>query len=94
MVVLEALACGIPVLTSRRVGAAECLPPPYEPWLLAAPEPIRFAEFAVRLLGNEPRPPCPCGCGCACGGATSIRMHMRARPSPLPRLKNAGSSKG
>ncbi len=49
MVVLEALACGIPVLTSRRVGAAECLPPPYEPWLseLSRAQSVRRAGRAA-----------------------------------------------
>ncbi|MEO8465475.1 MAG: glycosyltransferase family 4 protein [Gammaproteobacteria bacterium] len=47
MVVLEAVALGVPVVTSRRVGAAECLPAEYEPWLSAAPE---VDEFAARTL--------------------------------------------
>jgi glycosyltransferase involved in cell wall biosynthesis len=53
MVVSEAQACGLPVLTSRRVGAAECLPQIYEPWLLDAPEPEGFAERAVALLDDD-----------------------------------------
>lgn len=52
MVVLEALACGLPVLTSRRVGAAECLPPEYEPWLLDAPDGRAFAALAAALVEN------------------------------------------
>src|SRR5262249_54319144 len=37
MVVLEAQAVGLAVVTSRRVGAAECLPPIYERWLTERP---------------------------------------------------------
>lgn len=52
LVVTEALALGIPVLTSRRVGASECLPPAYAPWLLEAPHAARFAELALALLDD------------------------------------------
>jgi glycosyltransferase involved in cell wall biosynthesis len=54
MVVAEALAMGVPVLTSRRVGAAECLPEAYAPWLLDEPEPKLLAERALTLLGDAP----------------------------------------
>jgi glycosyltransferase involved in cell wall biosynthesis len=50
MVVLEAAALGVPVLTSRRVGAAECLPPEYAPWLRAEPSPQDLAADSMRLL--------------------------------------------
>jgi glycosyltransferase involved in cell wall biosynthesis len=50
MVIAEAQAMGIPVLTSRRVGASECLPPEYAQWLLDAPEPAVLAERALALL--------------------------------------------
>lgn len=53
IVVSEALACGIPVLTSRRVGAAECLPPEYEPWVLETPEADVFAAKALALLDDD-----------------------------------------
>ena len=53
MVVSEAQASGLPVLTSRRVGAAECLPPSYERWLLDAPDPEAFAGKALALLEDE-----------------------------------------
>ncbi len=52
LVVSEARACGLPVLTSRRVGAAECLPDEYGPWLLDAPDSDAFAEKALALLAN------------------------------------------
>jgi UDP-glucose:(heptosyl)LPS alpha-1,3-glucosyltransferase len=53
MVVTEALASGVPVLTSRRVGASECLPPEYRPWLLDAPDAASFAELAIALLRDR-----------------------------------------
>jgi len=52
MVLAEAQAMGVPVLTSRRVGAGECLPSVYAPWLLAAPEPATMAERALALLDD------------------------------------------
>ena len=52
MVLAEAQAMGVPVLTSRRVGAGECLPEVYSPWLLDRPEPTVMAERAVALLGD------------------------------------------
>jgi glycosyltransferase involved in cell wall biosynthesis len=52
MVVAEAQAMGIPVLTSRRVGASECLPAEYAPWLVDEPDPVALAERAVALLGD------------------------------------------
>ena len=50
MVVLEAVALGVPVVTSRRVGAAECLPAEYEHWLSMAPEVDEFAARTLALL--------------------------------------------
>ena len=52
MVVLEALALGVPVVTSRRVGAAECLPAEYDAWLGDEPHVERFAALAERLLAD------------------------------------------
>jgi glycosyltransferase involved in cell wall biosynthesis len=52
MVVLEAAALGVPVVTSQRVGAAECLPAEYAPWLGAAPDVDEFAERTLQLLGD------------------------------------------
>lgn len=53
MVVSEAQAFGVPVLTSRRVGASECLPPEYGPWLLDAPDADAFVAHAVALLDDD-----------------------------------------
>jgi glycosyltransferase involved in cell wall biosynthesis len=52
MVVAEAQAMGVAVLTSRLVGAAECLPVVYSPWLLDRPEPSQLAASALRLLAE------------------------------------------
>jgi glycosyltransferase involved in cell wall biosynthesis len=52
MVLAEAQAMGVPVLTSRRVGASECLPAGYAPWLLDEPDPAAMAERAVALLAD------------------------------------------
>lgn len=52
MVVLEAMALGIPVVTSRRVGAAECLPPAYDGLLCPEPDPVALAETASRVLAD------------------------------------------
>ena len=52
MVLAEAQAMRVPVLTSRRVGASECLPSAYAPWLLDAPEPAVMAERALALLAD------------------------------------------
>ena len=52
MVLAEAQAMGVPVLTSRRVGASECLPDDYARWLLDAPQPAAMAERAVALLAD------------------------------------------
>jgi glycosyltransferase involved in cell wall biosynthesis len=52
MVVAEAQAMGVPVLTSRLVGASECLPEAYTPWLLDRPEPQAMTERALELLAD------------------------------------------
>jgi glycosyltransferase involved in cell wall biosynthesis len=52
MVVAEAQAMGVPVVTSRLVGASECLPEAYAPWLLDRPEPTTMAERALTLLAD------------------------------------------
>jgi glycosyltransferase involved in cell wall biosynthesis len=53
MVVAEAQALGVPVLTSRRVGAAECLPAEYAPWLIDEPAADAFADKAIALLDDQ-----------------------------------------
>jgi glycosyltransferase involved in cell wall biosynthesis len=53
MVISEAQALGIPVLTSSRVGASECLPDEYAPWLIERPNSEALAELALKLLADE-----------------------------------------
>jgi len=53
MVISEAQALGIPVLTSRRVGASECLPNDYAPWLIEQPDSGEFAANVLMLLADE-----------------------------------------
>ncbi len=53
MVISEAQALGIPVVTSRRVGAAECLPPEYARWLLDAPDSADLTAKTLALLDDE-----------------------------------------
>lgn len=52
MVVLEAQAVGLPIVTSRRVGATECLPSVYEPWLAERPLTDDLAERVLALLAD------------------------------------------
>jgi len=52
LVVLEAAACGTPILSSRAVGAAELLPP-CEISIISKPEPGKFAD-CLNVLINDP----------------------------------------
>ena len=52
IVVAEAQALGLPIVTSRRVGAAECLPPQYAPWLTDLPDSDQLAALALRLIDD------------------------------------------
>jgi glycosyltransferase involved in cell wall biosynthesis len=53
MVVLEAQAVGLPIVTSRRVGAAECLPPAYEGWIADRPDAVELAGRVLALLADR-----------------------------------------
>ena len=53
--VQEAMACGLPVLTSRRVGAAELLGEESHEFVLPAPERDGFAAALCRLADDAPR---------------------------------------
>jgi glycosyltransferase involved in cell wall biosynthesis len=78
MVVLEAQACGIPVLTSRLVGAAECLPQVYEPWLLERPDPSRFAAMTLALLADSQQRRNLAAAGLESAAALDQRHYARA----------------
>jgi UDP-glucose:(heptosyl)LPS alpha-1,3-glucosyltransferase len=55
MTVREAMACGTPVLTSRRVGAAETWPGEAAEWVLEAPDARGFAALLEDLLRHPDR---------------------------------------
>lgn len=52
MVVSEAQAMGVPIVTSRLVGAAECLPGEYGEWLVDRPDAAALAERTLALLAD------------------------------------------
>lgn len=53
MVLPEVQAMGVPLLTSRRVGAAETLPDAYAAWVGDAPDSGDFAAKALALLDSD-----------------------------------------
>jgi len=54
-VVLEALACGRPVIASRRGGTADILTgSPLAPLMIPPGNPLALAEMTLRLLKMEP----------------------------------------
>ena len=52
MVVLEAQAAGVPIVTSRLVGAAQCLARTSQDWLVERPDPTELASRSLALLAN------------------------------------------
>jgi glycosyltransferase involved in cell wall biosynthesis len=78
LVVLEAQALGVAVLTSRRVGAAECLASEYGRWLLEAPDPIGFAASSVALLDDADARHALCAAGAAHAAAFDRDSYVRA----------------
>jgi UDP-glucose:(heptosyl)LPS alpha-1,3-glucosyltransferase len=50
--VQEALACGVPVLTGRQVGAAELMAAEARAWLLDRPDPEAIAQRLERLVAD------------------------------------------
>jgi UDP-glucose:(heptosyl)LPS alpha-1,3-glucosyltransferase len=59
LVVLEALACGLPVITSRYNGASELLDPPRDSYVLADPHDDALLAVCMRqLLDPERRSAC------------------------------------
>lgn len=95
MVVSEAQAMGVPVLTSRRVGAAETLPDAFEPWLLDAPNAAGFAHKTMALLGDEAARQALTSAGLAHAAGLGSQRYMREaadivrehRPRPAPRQR-------
>lgn len=69
--VQEAMACGVPVLTSRRVGAAELFGPEAGAEILDSPEPEALAKALTGLLQSPERRCKLSGAGlAACKGNT------------------------
>ncbi|HWN80600.1 MAG TPA: glycosyltransferase family 4 protein [Candidatus Udaeobacter sp.] len=52
--VQEALACGVPVLTGEKVGAAELMVGEARAWLLGRSDPAVIADRLVRLVDDQP----------------------------------------
>jgi UDP-glucose:(heptosyl)LPS alpha-1,3-glucosyltransferase len=59
LVVLEALTCGLPIITTRYNGAAELLTPPHEGYVIASPhQHARLAWAMTQLLDPARRAAC------------------------------------
>jgi UDP-glucose:(heptosyl)LPS alpha-1,3-glucosyltransferase len=52
LVIAEAQASGLPIVTSRAVGAVECLAPAYDRWLIERPDSVELAQRALALLAD------------------------------------------
>lgn len=78
MVVLEAQACGVPVITSRRVGAAECLSELHARWLLDVPDAHGFAELTLALLADRAARGRLAAAGAAHAAGYGLARHARA----------------
>ncbi len=77
LVVLEALACGLPVITTRYNGAAELLTPPREGYVIANPhEHGRLAWAMTQLLDPVRRAACAQAARRAAAGWT-FEQHYR-----------------
>jgi UDP-glucose:(heptosyl)LPS alpha-1,3-glucosyltransferase len=83
LVVLEAQALGVPVLTSRRVGAAECLAAEYERWLIDVPDPAAFAASALALLADHDARHALGAAGAARAAAHDENAYVRATLATL-----------
>jgi glycosyltransferase involved in cell wall biosynthesis len=83
MVVLEAQAVGLPIVTSRRVGAAECLPSEYEPWLADRPLAGDLAERVLALLADDAARRALGAAGIANAPAYDDRAYARASAATI-----------
>lgn len=83
LVVLEAQALGVAVLTSRRVGAAECLAADYARWLLDGPDPAAFAASALALLADGETRRALGAAGAAHAAGLDDRAYVRATLATL-----------
>jgi glycosyltransferase involved in cell wall biosynthesis len=92
MVVIEAQAIGLPIITSRVVGAAECLAPVYDGWVGERPDAAEFAARSLALLADEDLRRKLASAGCARLRAYDDHAYGRASLATILAVKNAGSS--
>jgi glycosyltransferase involved in cell wall biosynthesis len=92
MVVVEAQAIGLPIVTSRVVGAAECLAPVYDRWLSERPDAAEFAARSLALLANEDFRRELANQDSACSCVYDHESYGRASLATILAVKNAGSS--
>ena len=52
LVIQEAMACGLPIITTRNVGASELLPPEQEEYILDDVEPTVLCEKMLELADD------------------------------------------
>ena len=83
MVVLEAQAMGLPIVTSRRVGAAECLPSVYDPWVADRPLSDDLAERVLALLADDAARHALSAAGIANAPAYDDRAYARASAATI-----------
>jgi UDP-glucose:(heptosyl)LPS alpha-1,3-glucosyltransferase len=78
LVVLEALACGLPVITSRFNGASELLHPPQEGYVVDDPHDHEaLARCIVQLLDPARRAACAQACRRTAGEWTFERHYQQ-----------------
>lgn len=78
LVVLEALACGLPVITTTANGASELLDPPQEGYVVEDPHHhVQLAECLEKLLDPQRRHACAVAARKAAAGWT-FEHHYRA----------------
>jgi glycosyltransferase involved in cell wall biosynthesis len=78
MVVSEAQAMGLPIVTSRMVGATECLAPVYERWLAARPDAEVLSRHVLELLASGEARHELAAAGIASSRACDDRAYARA----------------
>jgi len=73
----------LPIVTSRRVGAAECLPSAYEPWLADRPLDDDLAERVLALLADPAARQQLSAAGIANAPAYDDRAYARASAATI-----------
>jgi glycosyltransferase involved in cell wall biosynthesis len=93
MVVSEAQAIGLPIVTSRAVGAAECLPASYERWLADAPDAADAAQRTLRLLASDELRRELASAGVANAVRYDDRAYASASVAAIERVRSGGSGR-